>query len=370
MRRIVVFLKDGLGDHIMAIPLLKMCRNNLQDGDKLYIYVGSQNSSISKRIVEQAIAVGKNVEIRCIERDWYHSKLSILKYGFQLRRLRPTLFLFPHSSYRLRTTLFAFIIDSQITVLPYSKINSSFFRTVPSMVAEHKVRYYFNFGLAGSLENKGELDMSFNIPEYYKANVKNILPNWEPEQKWIGFSPGSGVAEAHKRWPISSYITLGKMILDEGAEFRLVIFGSPNESSLINEIMDGLKEYHDKIVNVMDADIMIPSAVLKYCHCLVSACSGLIHLAAAMNTPVVALYGPTNPGFTGPYIKKIRIIRLGLKCSPCYRIGFIRGCSNPLCMTMISPSIVYEEILKLIFKEEFNMLQWFKTTNAKKPQLS
>jgi heptosyltransferase-2 len=367
MKRIVVLLKHGIGDHIMAIPLLKMCKNNVQDGDKIFVYVGSQSARI---IVENAISIDKSVEIKCIGETWATSKLSVLRLGVQLRMLRPTLLLIPHSTNRLRTTLFAFIVGSQITVLPYSKINSLFYRTVHTKMGEHNIHNYLNFGLTGGLKNSGELSMFFNVSEFYVTGAKKKLLNWKPDQKWIGFSPGSGVVEAHKRWPISSYITLGKMILDKGSEFHLVIFGGPTETSLVNEIKNGLHGFDERIVTVIDPDIMVPAAVLKYCDCLVSACSGLTHLAAAVETPVVALYGPTNPGFTGPFSKKVRIVRVGLKCSPCYRIKFNRGCATPLCMSMITPAVVDDEIMKIIIKKEFNeTIPWCATTNAVKPQL-
>jgi len=70
---------------------------------------------------------------------------------------------------------------------------------------------------------------------------------------------------------------------------------------------------------------------------LVSTDSGPMHLAAAVGTPVVALFGPTDPARTGPYGSGHRVIRTGLACSPCFR----KSCSNPRCMTEIS----VEEVL-------------------------
>ena len=60
--------------------------------------------------------------------------------------------------------------------------------------------------------------------------------------------------------------------------------------------------------------------------------SGPMHIAAALNVPVFAIFGPTNPLRTGPYGKSHVIFRKGLECSPCYK----KKCKNIRCMDLIS----------------------------------
>ena len=59
--------------------------------------------------------------------------------------------------------------------------------------------------------------------------------------------------------------------------------------------------------------------------------SGPMHIAAALNVPVFAIFGPTNPLRTGPYGKPHVVIRRGLECSPCYK----KKCKNIQCMELI-----------------------------------
>ncbi len=77
---------------------------------------------------------------------------------------------------------------------------------------------------------------------------------------------------------------------------------------------------------------------------LVTTDSGPMHLAAAMGTPVVALFGPTNPARTGPYGPGHRVIRRALSCAPCLR----KRCDNPRCMTEISVKEVFDELKKVL----------------------
>jgi 3-deoxy-D-manno-octulosonic-acid transferase/heptosyltransferase-1 len=68
--------------------------------------------------------------------------------------------------------------------------------------------------------------------------------------------------------------------------------------------------------------------------------SGPMHLAAAVGTPVIALFGPTDPARTGPYGKGHTIIRTDLPCSPC----FLKKCATRKCMRDISPEQVFTVI--------------------------
>jgi 3-deoxy-D-manno-octulosonic-acid transferase/heptosyltransferase-1 len=73
---------------------------------------------------------------------------------------------------------------------------------------------------------------------------------------------------------------------------------------------------------------------------LITTDSGPMHLAAAVGTPVVALFGPTDPALTGPYGPGHRIIRKKLSCSPCLR----KRCKAPRCMTDISVDEVFTAV--------------------------
>jgi heptosyltransferase I len=81
---------------------------------------------------------------------------------------------------------------------------------------------------------------------------------------------------------------------------------------------------------------------------LVTTDSGPMHLAAAVGTPIVALFGPTDPARTGPYGPGHRIIRKGLSCSPCFR----KRCETPRCMTDISVEEVFTAVKEMLAGRE------------------
>ena len=77
---------------------------------------------------------------------------------------------------------------------------------------------------------------------------------------------------------------------------------------------------------------------------VISTDTGPMHLAAAMGTPVVALFGPTAPWRTGPYGTGHQVITAGLECSPCFK----RRCETTDCMYQISMDQILEGVQKVL----------------------
>jgi 3-deoxy-D-manno-octulosonic-acid transferase/heptosyltransferase-1 len=82
------------------------------------------------------------------------------------------------------------------------------------------------------------------------------------------------------------------------------------------------------------------AALYKMASLLVTTDSGPMHLAAAVGTPVVALFGPTSPERTGPYGEGHIVIRQGLPCSPCFR----KTCDTLECMNTIGVDEVLQAV--------------------------
>ncbi len=78
---------------------------------------------------------------------------------------------------------------------------------------------------------------------------------------------------------------------------------------------------------------------------LITTDSGPMHLAAAVGTPVVALFGPTDPGRTGPYGEGHQVIRKDLPCSPC----FLKKCDTKRCMRDITVEEVFQSVKEKLF---------------------
>lgn len=146
--------------------------------------------------------------------------------------------------------------------------------------------------------------------------------------------PGAEYGEA-KRWPAPHFAELVQRFAAEGD--RVCLLGSPKDALVADEIValsGGQAVSLCGRTSLGQAVDLLAAADLVVCND-----SGLMHVAAAVNTPLVALYGSSSPGFTPPLSDQATVLSLGLTCSPCFK----RSC--PLghldCLNKLLPDQVF-----------------------------
>lgn len=125
----------------------------------------------------------------------------------------------------------------------------------------------------------------------------------------IGFCPGAEFGPA-KRYPHYHYASLAKMLIEKGYSVRL--FGSQKDEEVGEQIRKALPENLQRYCVNLAGQTSLNQAVdlIADCQAIVSNDSGLMHIAAALDKPLIALYGPTSPQYTPPLSDKAEIIRL------------------------------------------------------------
>ncbi|ATA26152.1 ADP-heptose--LPS heptosyltransferase [Brenneria goodwinii] len=125
----------------------------------------------------------------------------------------------------------------------------------------------------------------------------------------IGFCPGAEFGPA-KRWPHYHYAALAHMLIDRG--YQVALFGSANDRPAGDDIRSALPEHEQQYCANLAGQTSLEQAVvlIAACHAVVSNDSGLMHVAAALNRPLIALYGPSSPDFTPPLSHQAEVIRL------------------------------------------------------------
>ncbi len=164
---------------------------------------------------------------------------------------------------------------------------------------------------------------------------------------WIGLCPGG--SSSHKRWGSERFGELAKLLTKLGK--KTVIVGSFLDA---NEVDESVKvTYGDTIRALVTNDFKELAAVLASCKVVVTNDSGLMHLAAAVGTKVVAIFGPTSPdlGFS-PLSPWTTIIHRDMDCSPCSYHGN-RPCrrKNRECLDLIEPAEVADLVNQLLSEE-------------------
>ncbi len=163
-----------------------------------------------------------------------------------------------------------------------------------------------------------------------------------PDQPLVAINP---VAKwPTKLWTAKRFEELAERLLDKG--FQVVFTGSREDRAVIDEMAGKLGSSVIRLEGRTNLKVL--AAVYRSASMVVSTDTGPMHLAAAMGTPVIALFGPTAPWRTGPYGQGHVTLRAGVSCSPC----FSRSCKTaefePMaCMKRITVEQVVEAVARL-----------------------
>jgi heptosyltransferase II len=151
------------------------------------------------------------------------------------------------------------------------------------------------------------------------------------------FCPGAEYGPA-KRWPIPYFAELAQRLQQQG--YTVWITGSQKDREIGEKIIALGNADTRNLCGITDLSDAV--ALLSCASLVVTNDSGLMHVAAALDRPMLALYGSSSPDFTPPLSPKAQVLKIELPCSPCFK----REC--PLkhfkCMKNLTPQMVAEHI--------------------------
>jgi heptosyltransferase-2 len=172
----------------------------------------------------------------------------------------------------------------------------------------------------------------------------------------IAMHPGSGGYSTARRWAPERFAQLANTLFhDVGGQ--ILLMGGPEEATL-----------HQQIIGMLESDVPVRSlagkgsikvaaAVLELVDLFIGNDAGLMHLAVAVNTPTIAIFGLSNHKAWGPYTgdptsKRATVVRLDLPCMPCfYRdhiLGTPEGCATRDCLSMLKVDLVATMACKML----------------------
>ena len=149
-----------------------------------------------------------------------------------------------------------------------------------------------------------------------------------------------GASSPLKQWPVPHWSTLAAKLIDNGD--TVVFVGDKRDAEVVKEVRSKVGA-GGSIVDVAGrTNLRQLAAVLEACDVVVTGDTGPMHIAVAVGTPTIALFGSTNPDRTGPYGKRNVVLDMHLSCSPCYRRPTCEGRVD--CMRDITPDAVMSAI--------------------------
>jgi ADP-heptose:LPS heptosyltransferase len=154
-----------------------------------------------------------------------------------------------------------------------------------------------------------------------------------------------------KRWPLERYRELARKLV-QGLHAQVLLIGGPDDVALNAQLLDGLNLPAGSVINMAGkTSIGQLAALLERCALFIGNDSSPMHLAAAVGTPVIAIFGPTSPQEYGPYPlddpKHIALWRHPTG-KPCFFLGKMQNSTHCTCIEAVTLDDVWDTVQRII----------------------
>ena len=335
--KILVRGTNWIGDAVMSVPALRELRRIFPDSH-IALHTRSWADGLFRDadFIDELVTFDKH---RWKIKDVYDNSQFLRDDGFELAVLLP-------NSFESAVTSFLTKIPRRIG---YNKDIRGLLLTDPIAVPEwknrrHEVFYFLN--LIGEVErrvlgrdtiSRAIPDISLDISDERRSAARGLLTasGTDPAKKTVALGVGSTNSRA-KRWPADRYARLADM-LRSGLDVNVILVGSKDENNVSEEVAALCSLSPINLAGRTDLGEAV--AVLSVVDLLISNDMGLAHIAPAVGTNTIAIFGPTNPETTRPFADNAEVIRKKVECAPC----MLRDCPiDHRCMTRVSVEEVFE----------------------------
>lgn len=332
-----VFLRspNWIGDCIMAIPSIRALKD-LNPGIKINIVTKIHLKAVFKNIkeIDGIITLPEKLTLS----NFAGSVISLRKYKIRTGLLFTNSFisalLFRLSGIKdltgYKMDMRGFLLKSKLKFPESGVHQKDFYMEIVKVFTGKNPKYNYSDRLEICIEEK----------ESVRKNLSET--GVDPEKKFIGISPMAAYGTS-KQWPADKFAELIKKIKNGIESPEILLFGSPSEKERIRKITEISGEKTFEITDTYSFREAI--SIISLCRVFISNDSGLLHIASALDIPVIGIFGPTLPEKTAPPKKNVRIIYKSADCSPCkHRICPI----DHRCMELIKTGDVYSVLLELL----------------------
>jgi lipopolysaccharide heptosyltransferase II len=347
MPHLLVIKTCCLGDVLMTTPLIAALRDHYPDA-RLDVVVGAW----SRRVLEHNPAIDNLVDCGPLGAGHY----SLSDYLALVRTLRS-------KSYDVCLVLERSPLLSVLPFLAHIPIRAgidsfgrgfSLTKRVPANLLRHEVELYLDVGrIVGAQASEPKLRFFASTCERESAREKLASELGVAENKVgpiVAIHPGGGAnpgmtLEA-KRWSPERFACVADRAV-AAYRARVVLVGSHTDSSLVAEVKRHMKCQAFDLCGKLSLGEL--AALYERCDLAIANDTGAMHLAAAVGTAVVAIFGPTSPHMYGPYGSEHSSVWQPVGCNPCLLYGrFDRTCRSKKCIDAVSVDMVWQQVsLKL-----------------------
>ncbi|MCX6639894.1 MAG: glycosyltransferase family 9 protein [bacterium] len=323
---------NALGDTILFLALARILKQRWPD-----VRVDFLGSEINRPVLERCRDLDQILIMRLekmVSNPW-----AFIRMVDRLRQRKYDV-LIDGSQWERITALIAILSGAKKTIgfdTPGQKRATAFNYRLPHRRELHEIDCFLSLlEPLGIIANAGERFADYSVGEVDRRRLQQLTL---PDGLRIVFHPGCGAHGWPRQWPIDNYIKLADLIWAEFPDANLILSGSTSEMGLCETIAAHVsRPVHNLCAQL---DFLLLTALLEKTDLVVCGNTGVMHLAAALNTPVVALHGPTDPRRWGPLSSKAVVIQSSKSCVPCLYLGNEYDCECPDCMGYISVEEVF-----------------------------
>jgi len=207
----------------------------------------------------------------------------------------------------------------------------------------HQTRYYVQMLESVGIKNSGlALELYIDVSDRISAFQFLKKLNTSPDFRWIGMNPSATYGTA-KQWFPKRFAQLADRIA-KNHHAGILIFGGPKDKQLGEQVCEMMQTPGINLAG--QTTLGMAMALIQQCKAFVTNDSGLMHIACALQTPLIAIFGSTNPITTGPIGINSHIVQVKAPCSPC----LLTDCpkKHHLCMDAVSVDNVYQKVEALL----------------------
>lgn len=313
IRKILVRSTNWIGDAVMTTPAVRTIRRNFPDAELTLLalpWVGDIFSSSPH--VDRIISYERNGRHKGLQGK-FHLARELREEKFDAAILLQNAFEAAFISMLAGIPVRAgYTTDGRGLLLTHRVRKSR------GIKDHHQVHYYQEM-LRGLGLRPGPDELELHLADadvLWAANHLIHYTNRKPVPV-IGLNPGAAYGPA-KRWPAEKYGGLAKRVCRE-KNGVVVVFGTQDDQAAARQILSEVND-QTKVINLTGKTTLGQAlAMISLCSVFVTNDSGLMHVAAALKIPTVAIFGSTDHVATGPYSKDATIVRTDLDCSPCLK---------------------------------------------------
>lgn len=332
--KIVVRAPNWIGDCVMALPAIKTLKKNLPDAE-IWVaaldWVAGLYASVPE--IEGVLSLPSAKGIKGLLTSVSRLKAHAFDAGLLLTNSFHSALVFARANIPER---WGYRTDARHLLLTRS------IRNVSPAIPHHHVYYYLKL-LEGLGFKHDSPSLSLNIPgnELVRMEARLLALGWEKGVPLITLNPGAQYGPA-KRWPAERFRSVARMIAEHLPSFFAIV-GSGSEIALAEELASEMAPRPASLAGKTTLSEL--AAVIRLSRLFITNDTGPMHIANALGTPLVAVFGPTDHRITGPFQTPSVLVRKEAPCWPCH----YRECPfDHRCMRDIQPEDVFEACLEMI----------------------